>query len=182
MTILRSMEQFDYKVFRDKLKAQNFSSSQMAMLSLRLSLLDACLKGGNATNRVSTHFRQGHLTIIEYATFYIPPFCTATNIRLGRSLSSPFMDSSSACSFFDIILGLFVGVRTVSSAKLIGTPLFIFSCVNILLLNYGRTVLDEAHKVSHAIRKLCGYHGLLSFPSTCRIREAPRASLSPCSA
>lgn len=67
MTILRSMERFDYQIFRDELKAQKFVPSQKAMLNLRLSLLDACLKGGNATNRVSTHFRQGHLTIIEYA-------------------------------------------------------------------------------------------------------------------
>lgn len=66
MAILRSMERFDYRVFRDQLKAQNFAPSQKAMLNLRLSLLDACLQGGSPANRVSNHFRPGHLTVIEY--------------------------------------------------------------------------------------------------------------------
>ena len=36
------------------------------------------------------------------------------------SLSSPFMDASSACGFFDIILGLFIQANTTSVGKLIG--------------------------------------------------------------
>jgi hypothetical protein len=66
MEILRSMERFDYAEFRRQLKAQKFSPGQKAMLNLRLSLLDSCLKGGNESNRVSTHFQEGKLTIVEY--------------------------------------------------------------------------------------------------------------------
>ena len=67
MSILRSMEgAFDYAEFREALKAQKFNPGQKAMLNLRLSLLDSCLEGGTKENRVSTHFRKGHLTIIEY--------------------------------------------------------------------------------------------------------------------
>lgn len=66
MVILRSMEDtFDYTEFRRQLKEQKFSASQKAMLNLRLSLLDSCMKDGNATNRASMHFRPGQLTIIE---------------------------------------------------------------------------------------------------------------------
>ncbi|GJE88163.1 hypothetical protein PsYK624_042460 [Phanerochaete sordida] len=107
MTILRSMESnFSYTAFRDALKEQKLNGTQKAMLNLRLSLLDSCLAGGNTANRVSTHFRQGQLTIID--------------------LSSPFMDGSSACGFFDMILGLFVEADVNTAGKLI--------------------VLDEAHK------------------------------------
>ena len=67
MSILRSMEgTFEYADFRKELEAQKFNPSQKAMLNLRLSLLDSCLEGGTKWNRVSTHFRKGHLTIIEY--------------------------------------------------------------------------------------------------------------------
>ena len=66
MLILRSMEDsFDYTGFREQLNQQKFNASQKAMLNLRLSLLDSCMKGGNATNRASNHFRPGQLTIIE---------------------------------------------------------------------------------------------------------------------
>jgi hypothetical protein len=67
MSILRSMDDtFNYVEFRRQLKEQNFSATQRAMLDLRLNLLDSCLQGGNASNRLSGHFRQGQLTIIEY--------------------------------------------------------------------------------------------------------------------
>lgn len=67
MSILRSMEgNFNYTEFRKALKEQQFNPGQKAMLNLRLSLLDSCLEGGNTQNRASTHFRKGHLTIIEY--------------------------------------------------------------------------------------------------------------------
>ena len=66
MSILRSMESnFSYSLFREELKKQKLNPSQKAMLNLRLSLLDSCLEGGNAYNRVSTHFQKGQLTIIE---------------------------------------------------------------------------------------------------------------------
>ena len=66
MVLLRSMEgNFDYKKFRNKLKQQQFSKGQQAMLNLRLSLLDSCMKNGNTSNRASSHFAPGQLTIIE---------------------------------------------------------------------------------------------------------------------
>ena len=66
MSILRSMEgNFEYSDFRKALKEQQFNPGQKAMLNLRLSLLDSCLEGGDSTNRVSTHFKKGQLTIIE---------------------------------------------------------------------------------------------------------------------
>lgn len=66
MAILRSMEDnFDYKEFRQQLAGQRFNGSQKAMLNLRLALLDSCLTGGNTSNCVKNHFRQGQLTIIE---------------------------------------------------------------------------------------------------------------------
>ncbi|KAF8651072.1 hypothetical protein AX16_004934 [Volvariella volvacea WC 439] len=105
MTILRDMSEFNYATFREKLKEYKLSPNQKAMLNLRLALLESCLKGGNKTNSVSTHFHKGHLTIVD--------------------LSSPFMNSSSACGFFDIILGLYLEAD-VSTGKLV--------------------VLDEAHK------------------------------------
>ncbi|EKM56159.1 uncharacterized protein PHACADRAFT_209647 [Phanerochaete carnosa HHB-10118-sp] len=107
MSILRSMEnKFNYNDFRSQLKQQKLNPSQKAMLNLRLSLLDSCLEGGNKVNRVATHFRKGQLTIVD--------------------LSSPFMDASSACGFFDLILGLFVEADVNAAGKLV--------------------VLDEAHK------------------------------------
>lgn len=65
MTLLRDMEVFDYDEFRVMLAKQKINGSQKAMLNLRLALLDSCLRGGNANNCVSTHFRQGALTIVE---------------------------------------------------------------------------------------------------------------------
>ncbi|KAI0314555.1 hypothetical protein OF83DRAFT_1136202 [Amylostereum chailletii] len=107
MTILRSMENaFDYRVFRERLDKEQFNPGQKSMLNLRLALLDSCLEGGNAKNRVSAHFVKGQLTVID--------------------LSSPFMDGSSACGFFDMILGLFIEVGKEVSGKIV--------------------VLDEAHK------------------------------------
>ena len=66
MSILRSMDgTFDYDEFRRQLKEQKFSPMQKAMLNLRLDLLDSCLQGGNLSNRVSRHFGEGQLTIVE---------------------------------------------------------------------------------------------------------------------
>jgi hypothetical protein len=39
---------------------------------------------------------------------------------VSNSLSSPFMDGSSACGFFDIILGLFVEADIQGSGKIVG--------------------------------------------------------------
>ncbi|EIM79532.1 uncharacterized protein STEHIDRAFT_163570 [Stereum hirsutum FP-91666 SS1] len=65
MTLLRDMEVFDYNEFRAMLAKQKINGSQKAMLNLRLALLDSCLRGGNANNCISTHFRQGALMIVE---------------------------------------------------------------------------------------------------------------------
>ncbi|EIN14673.1 hypothetical protein PUNSTDRAFT_130298 [Punctularia strigosozonata HHB-11173 SS5] len=99
MSILHGMDPFDYDKFRDQLAAQKFDRTQETMLDFRLSLLDSCLQGGNAENRVSAQFKAGQLTIID--------------------LSSPFMDASSACGFFDTILGLFIEADIAAAGKLI---------------------------------------------------------------
>lgn len=66
MSLLRATEgPFDYNKFREDLKAQPLNGTQKTMLNLRLSLLDSCLKGGDAENRVTRHFRKGQLTIVE---------------------------------------------------------------------------------------------------------------------
>ncbi|KAI0344940.1 hypothetical protein BDW22DRAFT_1469295 [Trametopsis cervina] len=107
MAILRSMQdEFDYYAFRTAIEQQGFNRSQMSMLRIRLSLLDSCLEGGTIENSVASHFGKGQLTIID--------------------LSSPFMDGSTACGFFDMILGLFIEADIGVSGKLV--------------------VLDEAHK------------------------------------
>lgn len=66
MSILRDMtDEFNYTTFRAILGKQKFDAQQKAMLNLRLALLDSCLKEGDETNSVSSHFREGRLTIIE---------------------------------------------------------------------------------------------------------------------
>jgi hypothetical protein len=67
MNILRSMDNFDYHAFRAELNEQSktFAPNQKSMMNLRLSLLDSCLKNGDMTNRVSSYFCPGQLTIIE---------------------------------------------------------------------------------------------------------------------
>ncbi|EIN11566.1 hypothetical protein PUNSTDRAFT_131729 [Punctularia strigosozonata HHB-11173 SS5] len=106
MAHLRKMDQFSYSDFLRFVEEEEFAATQKAMLKLRLGLLDACLEGGTDANSVSTHFGRGKLVIID--------------------LSSPFMDASSACGFFDMILGIFIEAKVDSSGKIV--------------------VLDEAHK------------------------------------
>jgi hypothetical protein len=67
MGILRSMQVFDYRIFRAKLdeKARFFAPNQKSMMNLRFSLLDSFLAGGNLSNRISSHFKSGQLTVIE---------------------------------------------------------------------------------------------------------------------
>jgi hypothetical protein len=63
-----------------------------------------------------------------------------------RSLSSPFMDGSSACGFFDMILGMFIEADLAIAGKLVGDcplPPTVDDC----LTNFS--VLDEAHKVCY---------------------------------
>ncbi|KAF7791007.1 hypothetical protein EIP86_001966 [Pleurotus ostreatoroseus] len=66
MATLRTMEdEFNYRSFRKQLGSAKFNADQRAMLDLRLSLLDSCLNGGNASNSIKEHFKPGTLTIIE---------------------------------------------------------------------------------------------------------------------
>lgn len=67
MTLLRDMAVFDYNEFRALLAKQKLSKQQKSMLNLRLALLDSCLRGGDETNCVTSYFKQGALTIVEYA-------------------------------------------------------------------------------------------------------------------
>jgi hypothetical protein len=118
MSILRSMEgQFNYSSFRRQLQLQKFNPGQKAMLNLRLSLLDSCLEKGTPTNSVVNHFKEGQLTIIEYVRV---SYTRMSTFAYFFSLSSPFMDGSSACGFFDIILGLFIEADVSASGKLVG--------------------------------------------------------------
>jgi hypothetical protein len=115
MSILRGMEgAFDCGLFRERLQDQIFSPGQKDMLSLRLSLLESCLQGGTSENSVVSHFRQGQLTIVEYVFAELRRSETSD---VGFSLSSPFMNGSSACGVFDAILGLFVDVDMISTSK-----------------------------------------------------------------
>lgn len=119
LTILRDMEVFDYNEFRETLARQRLNGSQKSMLNLRLALLDSCLKGGDETNTVTTWFKQGALTIVEYVS---PKEGLSSLVLITdcySSLSSPFIDASSACGFFDIILSLFVEAE-VNTGKIIG--------------------------------------------------------------
>jgi hypothetical protein len=117
MAMLRNMETFDYSAFREELTQQTFSNTQKAMLNLRLSLLDSCLKGGTTENRIATHFSPGTLTIIELVFPDIR--ISYLSYAFMPSLSSQFMDGSSACGFFDMILGLFVEAD-IPAGKLVG--------------------------------------------------------------
>jgi hypothetical protein len=120
MAILRSMDSedtFDYDDFRRQLSEQKFNPSQKAMLNIRLALLDSCLAGGNSQNRISNYFKKGHLTIVEYVLLF---HINTIRVLMLPSLSSPYMDSTSACGFFDIILGLFIEANTGTSGKIVG--------------------------------------------------------------
>jgi hypothetical protein len=69
MAILRSMEAqgpFNYAMFRERLKKEQFNGGQKAMLNIRLSILDSCLAGGTSENCVSKFFKKGELVIVEW--------------------------------------------------------------------------------------------------------------------
>lgn len=88
MSILRDMDEFDYGSFREALTQHELSNQQKAMLNLRLALLDSCLKGGDETNSVSTHFSQGMLTIVESV------------VILSGLITLPDMRSQSVVAFY----------------------------------------------------------------------------------
>ncbi|GJE88802.1 hypothetical protein PsYK624_048890 [Phanerochaete sordida] len=99
-TIFRSMEPvFDYQNFRRKLGEISLKGENKIMLDLRLTLLDSCINGKQNTKSVSSDFKKGQLTIVD--------------------LSSPLMDSESACSFFELVLSLFVEADVEDAGKLV---------------------------------------------------------------
>ena len=57
------------------------------------------------------------------------------------------MDDSSACGFFDLILGLFVEADVNTNGKLIGKFALLVAIIYVIIAN-PFAVLDEAHKVS----------------------------------
>jgi len=72
MSILRSMETFSYPEFLRLISAEKFSREQKSMLNIRLGILDSCLQGGTSLNCVTSQFREGELTIIEWAiSFFV---------------------------------------------------------------------------------------------------------------
>lgn len=58
------------------------------------------------------------------------------------------MDSSSACGFFDIILGLFIETPNDASGKIVGMCIH-YPIYDFVLLIFAYEVLDEAHKVRY---------------------------------
>ncbi|KZT65188.1 hypothetical protein DAEQUDRAFT_677220 [Daedalea quercina L-15889] len=110
LSILRDLgEQYTYQNFKTKLeqKKTKFNPAQLAGLEQRTALLEAFLdkKGPGKQQVAPARFAAGQLTIID--------------------LSDPFIDSASACGFFEIIVRLFVRAR-VNTGKVL--------------------VVDEAHK------------------------------------
>ncbi|PVF91524.1 hypothetical protein CPB86DRAFT_770568 [Serendipita vermifera] len=103
LSILRDMgsDNFSYRAFRKRLDGEEFNKSQMAMLQLRLDLLDSFLKGDGED--ITHFFKPGRLVIID--------------------LSDPFVDSTTAAMLFDICLGLFIEWK-VSTGKLIDANQF----------------------------------------------------------
>ncbi|PVF91522.1 hypothetical protein CPB86DRAFT_802757 [Serendipita vermifera] len=102
LAILRDMgsDNFSYRAFRKRLDKEEFNKSQLAMLQLRLDLLDSFLKGDGED--ITYFFKSGRLVIID--------------------LSDPFVNSTTAAMLFDICLGLFIEWK-VSTGKLIGEAL-----------------------------------------------------------
>jgi hypothetical protein len=87
----------DYREFRRRLDAQEFTKGQAAPLEMRLQLLEALLdvpkaKGvGSAEAEDIWDFEPGSLTIVD--------------------LSCPFVNENDACALFTICLGLFLQKR-----------------------------------------------------------------------
>ena len=81
------------------------------------------------------------------------------------------MDGSSACGFFDIILGLFVEAE-VGTGKLVGESLSCLLADSNYLILFAYAVLDEAHKVRTQLSFVLSWLTLPS-DSISPIRGAP---------
>jgi len=107
-------ENYSYDAFKQKLEIskQKFNPAQLAGLEQRLGLLTSFLEpepsrsSSKDKKRKGSRFEGGRLTIID--------------------LSDPFLDASSACGLFEIIIRLFIR-SDVGTGKVL--------------------VVDEAHKV-----------------------------------
>lgn len=113
-SILRDLgESFTYTAFKKTLdeRKKSFNPAQLAGLDQRMSLLNAFMNDEwAASSSRRPRFSAGQLTIID--------------------LSDPFIDPSSACGLFEIVIRLFVRAD-VDTGKVL--------------------VVDEAHKVSELI-------------------------------
>ncbi|PSR71836.1 hypothetical protein PHLCEN_2v12337 [Hermanssonia centrifuga] len=113
LSILRELgEQYTYQEFMIRLerKKQDLLPAQLTGLKQRMELLESFLEKpayGRKQQAVPVRFAAGQLTIVD--------------------LSDPFIDSASACGFFEILTRLFVRAN-VNTGKVL--------------------VVDEAHKVA----------------------------------
>ncbi|KAF9534163.1 hypothetical protein CPB83DRAFT_843792 [Crepidotus variabilis] len=124
LSILRDLgELYSYAAFMKKLEVskQKFNPAQLTGLEQRLSLLTSFLDPTSSTQvkgkniKSKSRFEKGHLTIVD--------------------LSDPFLDTSSACGLFEIIVRLFVRAD-VDTGKVL--------------------VVDEAHKYLSSERSASG--------------------------
>lgn len=108
--LLRGMgESFTYDGFLEKLESlkQDLNPAQLSSLKIRMDLLHSfVMPTQTEAKKIKRRFAKGRLTIID--------------------LSDPFIDPSSACGLFEIVLRLFQRVE-VGTGKVL--------------------VVDEAHKV-----------------------------------
>lgn len=148
MNILRSMEKFDYHAFRQRLdeESRTFNPSQKSMMKLRLSLLDACLKDGNVTNRVSSQFKPGRLTIIE-SVFHISRYMLPTNAIVASLHHSWTRRRLVLSSTSSLVYFLNTDPRPWASLHRLRQNLLVGNYAEIPPANsHLGTVLDEAHK------------------------------------
>ncbi|CAA7259905.1 unnamed protein product [Cyclocybe aegerita] len=146
LSLLRDLgENYTYKAFMDKLELskQKFNPAQLTGLEQRLSLLTSFLnpspppKKKGATALRPSLFHAGQLTIID--------------------LSDPFLDTSSACGLFEIIVRLFVRAD-------VGTG-------KVLVVDEAHKILKRSHKVSlesHTTAAPFGYENHHKYSSFAR--------------
>ena len=91
------MSDFDYSLFKQLLKATQFSPDQSRPLEMRLGLLESFLLLDDAQEPME--FEPGEVTIID--------------------MSCPFLDEPTACVLFDICLGLYLGDRGSQIGKVV---------------------------------------------------------------
>ena len=110
LTLARQMgaDNFTYTKFRAAIDKQSFSPAQKDMLSQRLAILDSLISTNPDSKNAKQYFGPGKLVIVD--------------------LTDPFLDITTACALFEMVMGLFVEHPAGGAGKLL--------------------LLDEAHKVS----------------------------------